>query len=121
MARIASIKELQAICDDLYAYFVERLVQVTEIETKSVDGVCHSFTEILLHVVKTEHCDNCLKIIKWDDGQLWFCADDYNSLMIGTISDLNAIEIATGSNLGWKRYTNKKRSKNSRFEKACNS
>lgn len=32
MARITSIKELQKISDDLYAYFVERLAQVTEIE-----------------------------------------------------------------------------------------
>ena len=124
--RITSIKELQTICDDLYAYFVERLAQVTEIETKSVDGVCHSCTEILLHVVKTERCDNCLHIVKWNNGTISFWADGYNGLMIGTISDLNAIEIVrtteTINDRGFrvleeKRYINKNGQKTADLKK----
>ena len=113
MARITSIKELQATCDGLYAYFVERLAQVTEIER--VDRACGTY--IYLHIVKTKYCDNCLTIVKGNNGFIYFFADNHNGLMVGTISDLNAIEITTGKNLGWKKYTNKNGQKNADLKK----
>jgi hypothetical protein len=104
MSRITSIKELQATCDELYNYFVERLTQVTEIEPinkANLTGFC-------LHIVKTKYCDNCIKIRKYIDGTVAFWADGWNGLEIGTYSDNNAIEISRNSNLvDGKSYTNK--------------
>ena len=93
MARI-TIKELQATCNDLYDYFVERIAQVTEIE--NVDK--KYYADIYLHVVKTKYHDNCLTIRKWNNGNVSFWADGYNGLLIGIPSDRDAIEITTGSN-----------------------
>ena len=107
-ARITSIKDLQATCDDLYDYFTERLVNVTEVEKEEKEDR----TNIYLHVVKTKYNENCLHIVKYNDGDIWFWADGYNGLMVGKWfnrdnHDLNAIELTTGENLGWKQYTNK--------------
>ena len=108
MSRITSIKELQATCDELYNYFVERLQQVTEVEKKEKEDC----TSIYLHVVKTKYNENCLHIVKYNDGDIYFWADGYNGLIIGKWfdrdnHDLNTIELTTDENLGWKQYTNK--------------
>ena len=117
-ARITSIKDLQATCDDLYDYFTERLVNVTEVEKEEKEDR----TNIYLHVVKTKYNDNCLHIVKYNDGDIWFWADGYNGLMIGKWfnrdnHDLNAIELTTGENLGWKQYTNKNGQKTADLKK----
>ena len=99
MLRITSIKELQATCDELYNYFVERLSQVTEVEPINAAY----FTGIYLHIVKTKYRDNCIKIRKYYDGAIHFWADGWNGLEIGIYSDNNAIEISRDL----KKYTNK--------------
>lgn len=104
MSRITSIKELQATCDELYNYFVERLSQVTEVETVNDEYK----STVCLHIVKTKYRNNCIKIQKWNDGIVDFWADGWNGLSIGTYSDKNAIEISRNSNsVEGKSYTNK--------------
>lgn len=117
-ARITSTKDLQATCDDLYNYFTERLVNVTEVEKEEKKDRIN----IYLHVVKTKYNDNCLHIVKYNDGDIWFWADGYNGLMVGKWfnrdnHDLNAIELTTGENLGWKQYTNKNGQKTADLKK----
>lgn len=113
MARTTSIKELQATCNDLYDYFVERIAQVTEIENVNKKY----YVDIYLHVVKTKCHDNCLTIRKWDNGNVSFWADSYNGLLIGIPSDRDAIEITTGSNSGWEKYTNQNSQKTANLKK----
>lgn len=62
-ARITSIKDLQTTCDDLYDYFTERLVDVTEVEKEEKKDR----TTIYLHVVKTKYNENCLQIVKYNE------------------------------------------------------
>ena len=112
-ARITSIKKLQATCNDLYNYFVERIAQVTEIENVNKKY----YVDIYLHVVKSKYHDNCLTIRKWNNGNVSFWADSYNGLLIGTPSDRDAIEITTGSNSGWQKYTNKNIQKTANLKK----
>ena len=112
-ARNTSIKELQATCNDLYDYFVERIAQVTEIEKVNKKY----YVDIYLHVEKTKYHDNCLTIRKWNNGNVSFWADGYNGLLIGTPSDRDAIEISIGSNLGWQKYTNKNIQKTANLKK----
>ena len=103
ITRITSIKELQATCDELYNYFVDRLSKVTEIE--SINGA--NWTGVCLHIVKTKHCDNCIQITKFIDGSIRFWADGCNGLIVGIYSDVNAIEITTYLNSEDKKYINK--------------
>ena len=112
-ARNTSIKELQATCNDLYDYFVERIAQVTEIENVNKKY----YVDIYLHVEKTKYHDNCLTIRKWSNGNVSFWADSYNGLLIGIPSDRDAIEITTGSNSGWQKYTNKNSQKTVNLKK----
>ena len=72
-----TIKELQTTCDDLYYQFVCRLSHVTDFET--VDkGDCNT---VCLYTDKNH--DDCISITKWNDGDIWFWADDFNGLLIG--------------------------------------
>ena len=117
-ARITSVKDLQTTCDDLYNYFTERLVNVTEVEKEEKKDR----TTIYLHVVKTKYNENCLQIVKYNDGDIWFWADGYNGLMSGMWfdrdhHDLNTMVITTGENLGWKQYTNKNGQKSADLKK----
>ena len=112
-ARNTSIKKLQATCNDLYNYFVERIAQVTEIENVN-KKYC---VDVYLHVVKSKYHDNCLTLRKWNNGNVSFWADGYNGLMIGIPSDRDAIEITTGSYLGWQKYTNKNIQKTANLKK----
>ena len=117
-ARITSIKDLQTTCDDLYDYFTERMTKVTEVEKEEKKDR----TTIYLHVVKTKYNENCLHIVKYNDGDIRFWADGYNGLMSGMWfdrdhHDLNAIELTTGENLGWKQYTNKNGQKSADLKK----
>ena len=112
MAHI-TIKALQATCNDLYNYFVERFAQVTEIENVNKKY----YVDVYLHVVKSKYHDNCLTIRKWNNGNVSFWADSYNGLLIGTPSDRDAIEITTGSNSGWQKYTNKNIQKTANLKK----
>ena len=87
MSRITSIKELQATCDELYNYFVERLQQVTEVETVNDEVNDEYESTVCLHIVKTKYRDNCIKIKKWNNSVcngVWFWADGWNGLLIGT-------------------------------------
>ena len=113
MARITSIKELQATCNDLYDYFVERIAQVTEIENVNKKY----YVDIYLHVVKSKYHDNCLTIRKWNNGNVSFWADSYNGLLIGIPSYCDAIELTTGSNSGWEKYTNQNSQKTANLKK----
>lgn len=79
-------------------------------------------TNIYLHVVKTKYNENCLQIVKYNDGDIWFWADGYNGLMSGKWfnrdnHDLNTMVITTGENLGWKQYTNKNGQKSADLKK----
>ena len=112
MAHI-TIKELQVTCNDLYDYFVERIAQVTEIENVNKKY----YVDIYLHVEKTKYHDNCLTIRKWNNGNVSFWADSYNGLLIGIPSDCDAIELTTGSNSGWQKYTNKNIQKTANLKK----
>lgn len=115
-ARITSVKDLQATCDNLYDYFTERLKDVTEVEKEEKKDR----TTIYLHIVK--YNEDCLHIVKYNEGDIWFWADGYNGLMVGKWfnrdnHDLNAIELTTGENLGWKQYTNKNGQKSADLKK----
>ena len=117
-ARITSIKELKKTCDDLYNYFFERRMCVTEVEKEEKKDRIN----IYLHVVKTKYNDNCLHIVKYNDGDIWFWADGYNGLMIGKRlnrdnHDINTIELTIGENLGLKQYTNKNGQKTADLKK----
>lgn len=117
-ARITSIKDLQATCDDLYNYFTERLAKVTEVEKEEKKDR----TIIYLHVAKTKYNENCLQIVKYRNGDIRFWADGYNGLMSGMWfdrdnHDLNTMKITTGENLDWKQYTNKNGQKNADLKK----
>ena len=112
MAHI-TIKALQATCNDLYNYFVERIAQVTEIENVNKKY----YVDIYLHVVKSKYHDNCLTLRKWNNGNVSFWADGYNGLLIGIPSDRDAIEVTTGSSLGWEKYTNKNIQKTANLKK----
>ena len=112
-ARNTSIKELQATCNDLYNYFVERIAQVAEIENVNKKY----YVDIYLHVEKSKYHDNCLTIRKWNNGNVSFWADGYNGLLIGIPSDRDAIEITTGSSLGWEKYTNQNSKKTANLKK----
>ena len=82
-----TIKELQATCDDLYYQFVCRLSRVTDFET--VDkGDCNT---ICLYTDKNH--DDCISITRWNDGDIWFWADDFNGLLIGTDVDHDLIQL----------------------------
>lgn len=110
MSRITSIKELQATCDELYNYFVERLQQVTEVETVNDEVNDEYESTVCLHIVKTKYRNNCIKIKKWNNSVcngVWFWADGWNGLLIGTYSDNNTIKITTYLNSEDKTYTNK--------------
>ena len=113
MARITSIKELQATCNDLYDYFVERIAQVTEIE--SVNGEVSK--DIYLNIVKTKYHDNCLHIIKWNNGNVSFCADGCNGLWVGEYSDHDAIEVIRTTETEGKGYINKNGQKTADLKK----
>lgn len=117
MARITSIKELQATCDDLYAYFVERLAQVTEI--KHVNNELSK--NVYLYIA-----NKYLWIAKYNNGNFSISAEDNNCLMVGTYSDHNAIEIVrtteTINDRGFrvleeKIYTNKNGQKTADLKK----
>ena len=116
--RITSIRDLQATCDDLYDYFTERLKDVTEVEKEEKKDR----TNIYLHVVKTKYNENCLHIVKYNEGDIWFWADGYNGLIVGKWFDrdhhnLNTMAITTGKNLGCKKYTNKNGQKSADLKK----
>lgn len=121
MARITSIKELQTICDDLYAYFVKRLAQVTEID-KACRGYC---TDVCLYTgipIGRNH----LNITKSNNGFISFWVDGNNGLSVGRLFDHNSIEIVrtteTTNDRGFrvleeKRYINKNGQKTADLKK----
>lgn len=98
-----TIKELRETCDDLYWRFVCRLSRVTDFET--VDkGECNT---VCLYTDKNH--DDCISITKWNDGDIWFWADDFNGLLIGTDVDHDLIQLKLSrlinSQRDFKRYT----------------
>lgn len=98
-----TLKELQTTCDDLYYQFACRLSHVTDFET--VDK-CDRNT-VCLYTDKNH--DDCISITRWNDGDIWFWADDSNGLLIGGAGDHDLIEVRLNRVLGpkrdFKRYT----------------
>lgn len=98
-----TIKELRETCDDLYWRFVCRLSRVTDFET--VDKGDHN--TVCLYTDKNH--DDCISITKWNDGDIWYWADDFNGLLIGTADDHDLIDVRLNRVLGlkrdFKRYT----------------
>ena len=97
------IKELQSTCDDLYYRFDWRVSHIIESETidKGDRKVICLYTD--------KNRNDCLSIIKWNDGDIWFWADDFNGLLIGTAIDHGLIDVRLNRVLGlkrdFKRYT----------------
>ena len=98
-----TIKELQTTCDDLYYLFACRLSRVTDFET--VDKGDRN--TVCLYTDKNH--DDCISITRWNDGDIWFWADDSNGLLIGDAGDHDLIEVRLNRVLGvkrdFKRYT----------------
>ena len=97
------LNELQTLCDDLYYCFALRLSKVTESETldKGDRKVISLYTD--------KNHNDYLSITKWDDGDIWFWADDINGLLCGTAIDHDLIDVRLNKVLGlkrdFKRYT----------------
>ena len=79
------INELRETCDDLYYQFACRLSHVTGFET--VDQGDRN--TVCLYTDKNH--DDCISITKWNDGDIWYWADDYNGLLYGTAVDHDLI------------------------------
>ena len=97
------IKELQTTCDDLYYQFACKLSHVTDFET-----VDKGDRKVICLYTDKNHNDY-LSITKWNDGDIWFWADDFNGLLIGTAIDHDLIDVRLNRVLGlkrdFKRYT----------------
>ena len=92
-----TLKELQTTCDDLYYQFACRLSHVTDFET--VDkGDCNT---VCLYTDKNH--DDCISITRWNDGDIWFWADDYNGLLYGTAVDHDLIQLKLSRLINSKR------------------
>ena len=97
------IKELRETCDDLYYRFDWRVSRIIESETidKGDRKVIYLYTD--------KNHNDCLSITKWNDGDIWFWADDFSGLLIGTAIDHDLIDVRLNRVLGlkrdFKRYT----------------
>ena len=98
-----TIKDLQTTCDDLYYQFACRLSHVTGFETVDQDDR----NTVCLYTDKNHN--DCISITKWNDGDIWFWADDFNGLLCGTAIDHDLIDVRLNKVLGlkrdFKRYT----------------
>ena len=92
-----TIKELQTTCDDLHWRFVCRLSHVTDFETFD-EG---DRNEICLYIDKNH--DDHITITKWNDGDIWFWADDFNGLLYGTAVDHDLIQLKLSRLINSKR------------------
>ena len=81
------LKELREMRDDLYNQFACRLSHVTGFETLD-EG---DRNEICLYIDKNH--DDHITITKWNDGDIWFWADDFNGLLYGTAVDHDLIKL----------------------------
>ena len=91
------LNELREMCDDLYYQFAIRLSRVTDSETLD-EG---DRNEICLYIDKNH--DDHITITKWNDGDIWFWADDYNGLLYGTAVDHDLIKLRLSKPINSKR------------------
>ena len=91
------LKELREMCDDLYYLFACRLSHVTDFET--VDKGDRN--TVCLYTDKNH--DDCISITRWNDGDIWFWADDYNGLLYGTAVDHDLIQLKLSRLINSKR------------------
>lgn len=91
------LKELRENCDDLYNQFAFRLSGVTDSETFD-EG---DRNETCLYIDKNH--DDHITITKWNDGDIWFWADDYNGLLYGTAVDHDLIKLQISKPINSKR------------------
>ena len=91
------INELRETCDDLYYQFACRLSHVTGFET--VDQGDRN--TVCLYTDKNH--DDCISITKWNDGDIWYWADDFNGLLIGTAVDHDLIQLKLSRLINSKR------------------
>ena len=91
------LKELRETCDDLYNQFAFRLSGVTGSETVD-EGDRNA---IRLYIDKNH--DDHITITKWNDGDIWFWADDYNGLLCGTDVDHDLIQLKLSRLINSKR------------------
>ena len=98
------IKELCETCDDLYYQFACRLSHVTDFET--VDQGDRS--TVCLYTDKNH--DDCISITRWNDGDIWYWADDFNGLLIGSAVDHDLIQLKLSrlinSQRNFKKFVN---------------
>ena len=92
-----TIKDLQTTCDDLYNQFAFKLSGVTDSETLD-EGDRNA---IRLYIDKNH--DDHITITKWNDGDIWFWADDYNGLLYGTAVDHDLIQLKLSRLINSKR------------------
>ena len=91
------LKELREMSDDVYWRFVCRLPHVTGFETFD-EG---DRNEICLYIDKNH--DDHITITKWNDGDIWFWADDFNGLLYGTAVDHDLIQLKLSRLINSKR------------------
>ena len=91
------LKELREMSDDLYYLFACRLSHVTDFET--VDKGDRN--TVWLYTDKNH--DDCISITKWNDGDIWFWADDFNGLLYGTAVDHDLIQLKLSRLINSKR------------------
>ena len=91
------LKELREMSDDLYYQFACRLSHVTGFETLD-EGDRNA---ICLYIDKNH--DDCITITKWNDGDIWFWADDFNGLLYGTAVDHDLIQLKLSRLINSKR------------------
>lgn len=91
------LKELREMCDDLYYQFACRLSHVTGFET--VDKGDRN--TVCLYTDKNH--DDCISITKWNDGDIWFWADDFNGFLYGTAVDHDLIKLQLSKPINSKR------------------
>ena len=91
------LKELREMCDDLYYLFACRLSHVTDFET--VDKGDRN--TVCLYTDKNH--DDCISITRWNDGDIWFWADDFNGLLYGTAVDHDLIQLKLSRLINSKR------------------
>ena len=91
------LKELREMCDDLYNQFAFRLSHVTDFETLD-EGDRNT---VCLYTDKNH--DDCISITRWNDGDIWFWADDYNGLLYGTAVDHDLIQLKLSRLINSKR------------------
>ena len=91
------LKELREMCDDLYNQLAFRLSHIIESET--VDQGDRN--TVCLYIDKNH--DDHITITRWNDGDIWYWADDFNGLLIGSAVDHDLIQLKLSKPIDSKR------------------